>query len=171
MNGRQLFWKKSTLINYQFIMEVQWRTPMETQNVHPRLVFSINHVRSAGRNFPELFQWGKQVERVRWNTLMNTSFKEKWHYLFLTILRRCLLQFLGNVYFSPQLRTKSKCELANKKKYYSMILQFNMGGPVPKSYYFSCNKPVPTSDMVAATILSGNKLKLKFEVTSPVILR
>ena len=115
MNGRQLFWKKSTLINYQFIMEVQWRTPMETQNVHPRLVFSINHVRSAGRNFPELFQWGKQVERVRWNTLMNTSFKEKWHYLFLTILRRCLLQFLGNVYFSPQLRTKSKCELANKK--------------------------------------------------------
>ena len=52
-----------------------------------------------------------------------------------------------------------------------MILQFNMGGPVPKSYYFSCNKPVPTSDMVAATILSGNKLKLKFEVTSPVILR
>ena len=35
--------------------------------------------------------------------------------LFLTILRRCLLQFLGNVYFSPRLRTKSKCELANKK--------------------------------------------------------
>jgi len=49
--------------------------------------------------------------------------------------------------------------------------KFNMGGPVPKSYYFSCNKPVATADMVSATIPSSNKLKLKFEITSPVILK
>jgi len=49
--------------------------------------------------------------------------------------------------------------------------KFNMGGPVPESYYFSCNKPVPTSDMVKAVIPSSNKLKLKFEITSPVILK
>jgi len=49
--------------------------------------------------------------------------------------------------------------------------KFNMGGPVPQSHYFSCNKPVPTDDMVFATVPSGNKLKIKFEVTAPIILK
>lgn len=49
--------------------------------------------------------------------------------------------------------------------------KFNMGGLVPKSYYFAYNKPVPTSDMVKAVIPSSNKLKLKFEITCPVILK
>merc|ERR1711928_127012 len=46
-----------------------------------------------------------------------------------------------------------------------------MGGKVPETYYFSRNKPVPTSDMVSAIVPSGNKLKIKFEINSPVILK
>jgi len=49
--------------------------------------------------------------------------------------------------------------------------KFNMGGKVPETYYFSRNKPVPTSDMVSAIVPSGNKLKIKFEINSPVILK
>ena len=75
-----------------------------------------------------------------------------------------ITSYTYEIWFKPR---PTSIKIAN----FYPLLQFNMGSPVPESYYFSCNKPVPTSDMVKAVIPSSNKLKLKFEITSPVILK
>lgn len=44
--------------------------------------------------------------------------------------------------------------------------KFNMGGPVPRSYYVSNSKPVPKEGMLNLEIGSGSKKQLEFDVAS-----
>ena len=46
-------------------------------------------------------------------------------------------------------------------------MQFNMGGMVPSSYYFSNTKPTIDGDMQSLTLLSGSKRKLKYNMSEP----
>lgn len=47
-----------------------------------------------------------------------------------------------------------------------LIMQLNMGGEVPRSYYVSNSKPVPKEGMLCLEIASGSKIQLEFDVVS-----
>ena len=47
------------------------------------------------------------------------------------------------------------------------LAQLNMGAEIPKSLYFSYNKPVPRDGMEVVTISMGSKKKFRFDIDIP----
>ena len=42
--------------------------------------------------------------------------------------------------------------------------KFNMGGEIPREYYFSNSLPQPQDEMETMTVMAGSKSRLKFKV-------